>query len=140
MYVFDFQCKREDFLQKVRDEEGEGCNIEGSLEVNKVAGSFHFVPGKSFHQSSFNFFGFLELQTSDYNVLHYPFLCFETHNTQSMHIVPASIMISLLFLLWYIFLILFFSFNSLHFMFHLCDAGKSPNKKISFWRPLSWLG
>lgn len=64
------QCQREDFIQKVKDEEGEGCNIEGSIEVNKVAGSFHFVPGKSFHQSSFNFLGLLALQTSDYNVSH----------------------------------------------------------------------
>ncbi|TYK15328.1 endoplasmic reticulum-Golgi intermediate compartment protein 3-like [Cucumis melo var. makuwa] len=64
------QCQREDFIQKVKDEEGEGCNIEGTLEVNKVAGSFHFVPGKSFHQSSFNFLGLLALQTSDYNVSH----------------------------------------------------------------------
>ncbi|KAG6600230.1 Endoplasmic reticulum-Golgi intermediate compartment protein 3, partial [Cucurbita argyrosperma subsp. sororia] len=64
------QCQREDFIQKVKDEEGEGCNIEGSLEVNKVAGSFNFVPGKSFHQSSFNFLGLFALQTSDYNVSH----------------------------------------------------------------------
>ena len=42
-----FQCKREGFVQKIKDEGGEGCNIYGSLEVNKVAGNFHFV--KSFH-------------------------------------------------------------------------------------------
>ncbi|KAI3770213.1 hypothetical protein L6452_01338 [Arctium lappa] len=42
------QCKREGFAQKIKDEEGEGCNIYGSLEVNKVAGIFHFI--KSFHQ------------------------------------------------------------------------------------------
>nr|CAD1833162.1 unnamed protein product [Ananas comosus var. bracteatus] len=48
------QCKREGFIQKIKDEQGEGCNIHGFLEVNKVAGNFHFAPGKSFHQS-FNF-------------------------------------------------------------------------------------
>lgn len=41
------QCKREGFVQRIKAEEGEGCNVYGSLEVNKVAGNFHFV--KSFH-------------------------------------------------------------------------------------------
>nr|XP_043630864.1 endoplasmic reticulum-Golgi intermediate compartment protein 3-like [Erigeron canadensis] len=41
------QCKREGFVQRIKAEEGEGCNLYGSLEVNKVAGNFHFV--KSFH-------------------------------------------------------------------------------------------
>ncbi|KAI3680283.1 hypothetical protein L2E82_50508 [Cichorium intybus] len=40
----------EGFAQKIKDEEGERCNIYGSSEVNKVAGNFHFI--KSFHQSS----------------------------------------------------------------------------------------
>ncbi|KAL2503815.1 Endoplasmic reticulum vesicle transporter protein [Abeliophyllum distichum] len=29
------QCKREGFLQQIKDEEGEGCNIYGFLDVNK---------------------------------------------------------------------------------------------------------
>ncbi|KAI7729959.1 hypothetical protein M8C21_028727 [Ambrosia artemisiifolia] len=41
------QCKREGFVQRIKAEEGEGCNLSGSLQVNKVAGNFHFV--KSFH-------------------------------------------------------------------------------------------
>ncbi|MFS7919351.1 putative endoplasmic reticulum vesicle transporter [Helianthus anomalus] len=44
--LFD-QCKREGFVQRIKDEEGEGCTMYGSLEVNKMAGNFHFV--KSFH-------------------------------------------------------------------------------------------
>ncbi|KAJ9552010.1 hypothetical protein OSB04_016055 [Centaurea solstitialis] len=44
------QCKREGFVQRIKAEEGEGCKVHGSLEVNKVAGNFHFV--KSFHLSS----------------------------------------------------------------------------------------
>ncbi|GKD44320.1 endoplasmic reticulum-Golgi intermediate compartment protein 3-like protein, partial [Tanacetum coccineum] len=35
------------FVQRIIAEEGEGCNLHGSLEVNKLAGNFHFV--KSFH-------------------------------------------------------------------------------------------
>ncbi|XP_062077165.1 uncharacterized protein LOC133782035 [Humulus lupulus] len=63
------QCKREGFIQKIRDEDGEGCNIEGSLEVNKVAGSFHFAPGKSFHQNMF-LQDLLALQTDTHNISH----------------------------------------------------------------------
>ncbi|OIT39110.1 PREDICTED: endoplasmic reticulum-Golgi intermediate compartment protein 3-like [Nicotiana attenuata] len=64
------QCKREGFVQKIKDEEGEGCNIHGSLEVNKVAGNFHFAAGKSFHQSSFQLFELIALQSDTYNISH----------------------------------------------------------------------
>jgi len=30
----------------------EGCNVAGSLRVNKVAGNFHLAPGKSFQQNN----------------------------------------------------------------------------------------
>lgn len=63
------QCKREGFVQKIKDEEGEGCNIHGSLEVNKVAGNFHFAAGKSFHQSTFQLFELISLQSDTYNVV-----------------------------------------------------------------------
>ncbi|XP_056403689.1 endoplasmic reticulum-Golgi intermediate compartment protein 3 isoform X1 [Hyla sarda] len=45
------QCKREGFSQKMQDQKNEGCEVYGFLEVNKVAGNFHFAPGKSFQQS-----------------------------------------------------------------------------------------
>ncbi|KAL6269698.1 hypothetical protein ACE6H2_026609 [Prunus campanulata] len=64
------QCKREGFIQKIKDEDGEGCNIEGSLEVNKVAGNFHFVSGKSFHQSNVHVHDLLVFQTDGYNISH----------------------------------------------------------------------
>ena len=32
-------------------ENGEGCRLEGHLEVNKVAGNFHIAPGISFQQN-----------------------------------------------------------------------------------------
>ncbi|PWA41583.1 Endoplasmic reticulum vesicle transporter, C-terminal [Artemisia annua] len=62
------QCKREGFAQKIKDEEGEGCNIYGSLEVNKVAGNFHFI--KSFHQSSIHLPDMLAFQEDSYNISH----------------------------------------------------------------------
>uniref|UniRef100_A0A6M2EIE0 Endoplasmic reticulum vesicle transporter C-terminal domain-containing protein n=1 Tax=Populus davidiana TaxID=266767 RepID=A0A6M2EIE0_9ROSI len=64
------QCKREGFIQMIKDEEGEGCNINGSLEVNRVAGSFHFAPWKSFHQSNFLIQDLLDLQKDSYNISH----------------------------------------------------------------------
>ncbi|KAK9081756.1 hypothetical protein Syun_031202 [Stephania yunnanensis] len=63
------QCKREGYIQKIKEEEGEGCNIHGFLEVNKVAGSVHFAIGKSFHQSTFPLFDLLSLQAENYNVV-----------------------------------------------------------------------
>ncbi|XP_020507808.1 endoplasmic reticulum-Golgi intermediate compartment protein 3 isoform X1 [Labrus bergylta] len=45
------QCKREGFSQKMQEQKNEGCQVYGVLEVNKVAGNFHFAPGKSFQQS-----------------------------------------------------------------------------------------
>ncbi|KAM7478958.1 hypothetical protein LguiA_027171 [Lonicera macranthoides] len=64
------QCKREGFIQKIKEEEGEGCNIYGSLEVNKVAGNFHFAPGKSFHQSNVHVQDLLTFQMDNYNISH----------------------------------------------------------------------
>ncbi|XP_015981925.1 endoplasmic reticulum-Golgi intermediate compartment protein 3 isoform X2 [Rousettus aegyptiacus] len=45
------QCRREGFTQKMQEQKNEGCQVYGFLEVNKVAGNFHFAPGKSFQQS-----------------------------------------------------------------------------------------
>ncbi|KAF9610339.1 hypothetical protein IFM89_022009 [Coptis chinensis] len=62
-------CKREGFLQKIKDEVGEGCNVYGSLEVNKVAGNFHFAPGKSFQQSGVHVHDLLAFQQDSFNVV-----------------------------------------------------------------------
>ncbi|KAF7803706.1 endoplasmic reticulum-Golgi intermediate compartment protein 3-like [Senna tora] len=63
------QCKREGFIQRVKDEDGEGCNIHGSLEVNKVAGNFHFATGKSFHQATIFLADLLAFQ-DNHNISH----------------------------------------------------------------------
>ena len=34
----------------IQEQNHEGCLVHGTLEVNKVAGNFHFAPGKSLHQ------------------------------------------------------------------------------------------
>jgi hypothetical protein len=62
-----FQCKREGYVQRLKDEKGEGCTIHGFVNVNKVAGNFHFAPGKSLDQS-FNFLqDLLNIQPETYN-------------------------------------------------------------------------
>ncbi|PWA40563.1 endoplasmic reticulum-Golgi intermediate compartment protein 3 [Artemisia annua] len=46
------QCKREGFLQSIKDEACQGCKIYGFLDVNKLAANFHFAQEKSFQESS----------------------------------------------------------------------------------------
>ena len=46
------QCKREAHLEAIDAQSGEGCRMFGHFTVNKVAGNFHFAPGKSFQQGS----------------------------------------------------------------------------------------
>ncbi|XP_078444422.1 uncharacterized protein LOC144713646 isoform X3 [Wolffia australiana] len=64
------QCKREGFLQRIKDEVGEGCNVYGFLEVKKVAGNFHFSPGKSFQQADVHVHDLLGFQKDSFNISH----------------------------------------------------------------------
>ncbi|EYU34273.1 hypothetical protein MIMGU_mgv1a014288mg [Erythranthe guttata] len=54
----------------IKDEDGEGCNIYGFLDVNKVAGNFHFAPGKSFQQSNVHVHDLLAFQKDSFNISH----------------------------------------------------------------------
>ncbi|XP_058747736.1 uncharacterized protein LOC131620621 [Vicia villosa] len=65
------QCKREGFLERIKEEDGEGCNMYGFLEVNKVAGNFHFAPGKSFQQSGVHVHDILAFQKESFNLTHH---------------------------------------------------------------------
>ena len=64
------QCGREGFLEKIKEQEGEGCNVYGFLEVNKVAGNFHFAPGKSFQQAHLHVHDLLPFANRAFNVTH----------------------------------------------------------------------
>lgn len=64
------QCKREGFFERIKEQEGEGCNVQGSLEVNRVAGNFHFAPGKTFHQSNIFFDDLMSVHKDSYNISH----------------------------------------------------------------------
>ncbi|KAJ3096015.1 Endoplasmic reticulum-Golgi intermediate compartment protein 3 [Phlyctochytrium planicorne] len=59
------QCIREGFSQKIKEQANEGCNMHGYIEVNKVAGNFHFAPGKSFQQGSVHVHDLHSYQSND---------------------------------------------------------------------------
>eukprot|EP00271_Cylindrocystis_brebissonii_P013203 TRINITY_DN32853_c0_g1_i1.p1 TRINITY_DN32853_c0_g1~~TRINITY_DN32853_c0_g1_i1.p1 ORF type:complete len:390 (+),score=61.40 TRINITY_DN32853_c0_g1_i1:291-1460(+) len=64
------QCSREGFLEEIKLQAGEGCNVYGFLEVNKVAGNFHFAPGKSFQQAHMHVHDLLPFNNQQFNVSH----------------------------------------------------------------------
>lgn len=41
------QCKEEHYKDKLAEQSHEGCNVAGSLHVNRVVGNFHLAPGRS---------------------------------------------------------------------------------------------
>lgn len=47
------QCVREGLTKAMVEQQGEGCQVYGFVEVNKVAGNMHIAPGKSYQQGSF---------------------------------------------------------------------------------------
>lgn len=64
------QCEKEGFLTKIKEHEGEGCHITGFLKVNKVAGNFHFAPGKSYQHGSMHVHDLVPFPTRDFDVSH----------------------------------------------------------------------
>ena len=47
-----YQCVREGYIQKIKEQANQGCRIHGQIRVNKVAGNFHVAPGKSFQRGA----------------------------------------------------------------------------------------
>ncbi|KAF5837666.1 endoplasmic reticulum vesicle transporter-domain-containing protein [Dunaliella salina] len=52
MAGFVEQCKDDHYLETIEQQKGEGCRMFGHLQVNKVAGNFHFAPGRSYQQGN----------------------------------------------------------------------------------------
>ena len=47
------QCRHERHAEEVKNATvGEGCQLRGSFTVNKVAGNFHFAPGRSYQRGA----------------------------------------------------------------------------------------
>ncbi|KYQ90746.1 endoplasmic reticulum-golgi intermediate compartment protein 3 [Tieghemostelium lacteum] len=63
------QCIREGFNKIVVEQNGEGCQVYGFIVVNKVAGNFHFAPGKSFQQHHIHVHDFQSFKGS-FNMSH----------------------------------------------------------------------
>ncbi|KAK9808956.1 hypothetical protein WJX72_006989 [[Myrmecia] bisecta] len=64
------QCAREGFVEKLQAQKGEGCHMWGFLEVNKVAGNFHFAPGKSFQQGNMHVHDLVPFGTTEFDLSH----------------------------------------------------------------------
>uniref|UniRef100_T1E236 Endoplasmic reticulum-Golgi intermediate compartment protein 3 n=1 Tax=Psorophora albipes TaxID=869069 RepID=T1E236_9DIPT len=67
------QCKNEAFLGKRTLESkafSEGCQIYGYMEVNRVGGSFHIAPGKSFSISHIHIHDVQPFSSSKFNMTH----------------------------------------------------------------------
>eukprot|EP01120_Amphizonella_sp_Union-15-10_P011390 TRINITY_DN480_c0_g1_i1.p1 TRINITY_DN480_c0_g1~~TRINITY_DN480_c0_g1_i1.p1 ORF type:complete len:386 (-),score=71.43 TRINITY_DN480_c0_g1_i1:13-1170(-) len=64
------QCVRDGFTKKLKDQKGEGCKIYGYLLVNKVAGNFHFAPGKSFQQNHMHVHDLGVFKSGGFNMSH----------------------------------------------------------------------
>lgn len=65
------QCVEEHYLENIQRQNGEGCAIEGFLEVSKVAGNFHFAPGRSFTQMGGHVHDMALFDPSAFNMSHY---------------------------------------------------------------------
>jgi len=64
------QCAREGWSEKMASMSGEACQVYGYLLVNKVAGNFHFAPGKSFQQHHMHVHDLQPLKNFKFNVSH----------------------------------------------------------------------
>lgn len=65
------QCVREGWKDKLNEQKNEGCLVTGHLEVNKVAGNFHFAPGKSFQQHHVHVHDLQPFGSTQFNLTHH---------------------------------------------------------------------
>ncbi|CAG9814118.1 unnamed protein product [Phaedon cochleariae] len=64
------QCKDEKYGEKLKTAFMQGCQIYGSLIVNRVSGSFHVAPGESFSVSHLHVHDVQPFSSSDFNTSH----------------------------------------------------------------------
>eukprot|EP00052_Salpingoeca_macrocollata_P006266 m.52557 g.52557 ORF g.52557 m.52557 type:complete len:390 (-) comp15340_c0_seq1:31-1200(-) len=64
------QCEREGWSDKLKKQANEGCSVYGYLHVNKVAGNFHFAPGKSFQQHNVHIHDLQPFGRTAFNLSH----------------------------------------------------------------------
>ena len=64
------QCVEEGKEMLIAAKSGEGCNVFGTLEVNKVSGNVHFAPGRSFADGDVHIHDLSPFQDINFNTSH----------------------------------------------------------------------
>lgn len=64
------QCYLEIMERKLRYAKKEGCNLHGHFLVNKVAGNFHFSPGKTFQKAHTHIHDYTAFELEHFNTSH----------------------------------------------------------------------
>ncbi|KAB0797586.1 hypothetical protein PPYR_06649 [Photinus pyralis] len=64
------QCKDEHFNEKLNTAFSQGCQIYGSLVVNRVSGSFHIAPGRSFSVNHVHVHDVQPFSSTSFNTSH----------------------------------------------------------------------
>lgn len=64
------QCKNDETNKKLKTAFEQGCQIYGSLIVNRVSGSFHIAPGESFTVSHVHVHDVQPFSSKDFNTSH----------------------------------------------------------------------
>lgn len=65
------QCKHEKFSEKLKTAFTQGCQIYGNLIVNRVSGSFHIAPGKSFSVNHVHVHDVQPFSSTEFNMTHH---------------------------------------------------------------------
>jgi hypothetical protein len=61
------QCVEEHWSDHIREQASEGCNVAGLVRVNKVVGSVHISPGRSFQSAQSQFYELVPYLKDDSN-------------------------------------------------------------------------
>ncbi|KAF8272169.1 Sec1-like protein [Lactarius quietus] len=61
------QCVEEHWSEHIREQSAEGCNVAGLVRVNKVIGSVHISPGRSFQSAQSQFYDLVPYLKDDGN-------------------------------------------------------------------------
>ena len=66
------QCVRDGYIDDLnaQSEAHEGCNLHGTIEVQKVAGNFHFGVGRNFQQAQMHVHDLMPLRNININLSH----------------------------------------------------------------------
>lgn len=64
------QCKDERIDEKLKEAFKQGCQIYGTIVVNRVSGSFHIAPGKSFSINHVHVHDVQPFSSTEFNTTH----------------------------------------------------------------------